>query len=163
VTKLAVSVNSANDLLNSFFVRDLEKIISNVKSNNYGVSLDAYVEHNATERINIEADKEALFEIFDPSHLPYGKWPSGYPLRSMQQVAVNISMDKQKLTQKIFLVNGPPGTGKTTLLKDIIAANMVERALLLSEFDRPDDVFTNEIGTITYKGFDKCSSEEYYY
>lgn len=144
----------ANDLLNSFFVRDLEKIISNVKSNNYGVSLDAYVEHNAAERINIETNKEALFEIFDPSHLPYGKWPSGYPLRSMQQVAVNISMNKQKLTQKIFSVNGPPGTGKTTLLKDIIAANMVERALLLSEFDRPDDVFTNEVGTITYKGFD---------
>ena len=143
----------ANDLLNSFFARDLEKIISNVKSNNYGVSLDTYVEHNAAERINIETNKEALFEIFDPSHLPYGKWPNGYPSRSMQQVAVNISMDKQKLTPKIFSVNGPPGTGKTTLLKDIIAANMVERALLLSEFDRPDDVFTNEIGTITYKGY----------
>ncbi len=141
----------ANDLLNSFYIRDLEKIILNVKSNNYGISLEAYVDHNATERVNIEVDKDALFEIFDPNHLPYGKWPSGYPLRSMQQVAVNISMDKEKLTSKIFSVNGPPGTGKTTLLKDIIAANIVERALILSEFDRPDDVFTNKLGTITYK------------
>ncbi|WP_343095193.1 DEAD/DEAH box helicase [Blautia producta] len=41
----------------------------------------------------------------------------------------------------IFSVNGPPGTGKTTLLKEIIAGNVVERANLLIQHQDPDDAF----------------------
>ncbi len=143
----------ANDLLNSFYVRDLERVITNINGDNYGKALEAYINHNADGRIDIENDEKKLFEIFNPQNMPYGKWPSGYSLRSMQQVAVNISMNKKELSQLIFSVNGPPGTGKTTLLRDIIASNIVERARLLYNCNRPDDVFTQDMGSVSYNGF----------
>ena len=65
----------ANDLLNSFYVRDLENVIRNVMNQNYGQALDKYLNHNSDKRIDVEHDKDALFEIFDPKNMPYGKWP----------------------------------------------------------------------------------------
>ena len=41
----------------------------------------------------------------------------------------------------LFSINGPPGTGKTTLLSDVIAAIVVERARLMAEFRTPADAF----------------------
>lgn len=44
----------------------------------------------------------------------------------MQQVAVNLSIGFDN--NQIRSVNGPPGTGKTTLLKDIFAELIVEQS-----------------------------------
>ncbi|MEI3168489.1 MAG: hypothetical protein V8S58_11505 [Lachnospiraceae bacterium] len=41
----------------------------------------------------------------------------------------------------VFSVNGPPGTGKTTLLKEIIVSNIIEKARLLAEYADPDEAF----------------------
>ena len=41
----------------------------------------------------------------------------------------------------ILAVNGPPGTGKTTLLRDIVAALVTERARAMAGFDDPEDAF----------------------
>lgn len=106
-----------------------------------------------------------------PDKYPLGMWPSKYSPSLMQQIAINIAVksinnptndvllvsppgaEKITLSQfdfssnsnddipDIFSVNGPPGTGKTTLLKEIIASNMVEKARILSEYIRPDDAF----------------------
>jgi hypothetical protein len=43
--------------------------------------------------------------------------------------------------QGISAINGPPGTGKTTLLRDLIAQCIVDRALAMSEFDDPNTAF----------------------
>ena len=109
----------ANDLLNSFYVRDLENVINNVSKQNYGQALEQYLNHNSDKRIDVEHDKDALFAIFDPKTMPYGKWPSGYSLRSMQQLAVNIAMNQKEGYTPVFSVNGPPGTGKTLLAKAV--------------------------------------------
>ena len=70
-----------------------------------------------------------LFEqILQPKNYPLGRFPSNtaYALSLMQQVAVNLSIGFDN--KQMRSVNGPPGTGKTTLLKDIFAQLVVRQA-----------------------------------
>ncbi len=80
------------------------------------------------------------------ANIPLGRWPSKYPLSLMQQTAVDLVAGRAHArngfaANDIMSVNGPPGTGKTTLLKDVIAANIVEKASLLCRYEKPDDAF----------------------
>ncbi|MBL1904958.1 hypothetical protein ELE61_30640, partial [Klebsiella pneumoniae] len=59
---------------------------------------------------------------------PAGSWPSQYPLAFSQQLAVNEIWNRHINEPGIFAVNGPPGTGKTTLLRDVVAAVVTDRA-----------------------------------
>ncbi len=56
----------------------------------------------------------------------------------MQQLAVNLAI---RAEDPLFSVNGPPGTGKTALLREIVADSVVKRALVLSNYDTPDNMF----------------------
>ena len=64
----------------------------------------------------------------------------------MQSVAVNVVVNDILLTDKLTFssVNGPPGTGKTTLLKDIFANIFIERAKIMSTFSDPQDAFSSK-------------------
>ena len=72
--------------------------------------------------------------------LPPCRWPGkgDFPLSLAQQLAVNLSL-KEK--EGIFSVNGPPGTGKTTLLRDIISNIIVNRAKQLANLSHPNDAY----------------------
>ncbi len=85
---------------------------------------------------------DMMRKILNPRKSPIGRWPSRWRLSLMQQAAVNLAAEGDP-KQKIFSINGPPGTGKTTLLKDIIVRNIIEKAALLSDADyaKPDDAF----------------------
>lgn len=106
------------------------------------------------ERINLvnpmEQGREEYLsqmnEILSVANAPLGKWPSRFMPAFMQQMAINLAIGKgtsklYRVNGKIFSVNGPPGTGKTTLLKEIVVNNIIERAILLAKWDNPDDAF----------------------
>ena len=63
-----------------------------------------------------------------PKNYPLARFPSNldYALSLMQQVALNLvtGYDDEQMRS----VNGPPGTGKTTLLKDVFAQLIVDQA-----------------------------------
>lgn len=138
-----------SDFLNSFYIKDLKKISAATSKNKISTPLFQYLEENVNEtnRIDIRklSAKEKLTHLA-PNSYPKGCWPSKgfYPLVYAQQFSVNTikkSLDKEG---GIFSVNGPPGTGKTTLLRDLIAAVVVERAIKLSECLNPTSAFEGE-------------------
>lgn len=100
----------------------------------------------------------ALYDkLFDITSSPRAKWPSKFSPSFMQEAAINLFVNRKtplwpKTTVRedggrdyssIFSVNGPPGTGKTTLLKEIIASNTVQKAMLMAALESPDDMFTS--------------------
>ena len=134
-----------NDLKSSFFLDDLQLVlhyIDRLKDNDkvlsYINSLNQDIEH-----YDLLKDTDQMRKWYNPKVLPYGRWPSKFNLSFMQQIAVNIAKENPK---DIFSVNGPPGTGKTTLLKDIIANNIVERATKFCESNHVNDIFKKVVG-----------------
>ena len=93
-----------------------------------------------------EAFGRQVHEILHVKNAPLGKWPSRFSPAFMQQTAINLAIKKGKTplfqeNGEVFSVNGPPGTGKTTLLKEIIVSNIVERSALLVQYEDPEDAF----------------------
>lgn len=134
-----------NDLKSSFFLDDLQLVLQHsdtLKDNDkvltYINSLNQNIEH-----YDLLKDTDQMCKWYNPKVLPFGRWPSKFNLSFMQQIAVNIAKENPK---DIFSVNGPPGTGKTTLLKDIIASNIVERAAKFCESNHVNDIFKKIVG-----------------
>lgn len=134
--------NINTEMLSSFFVSDIDMVRRNIKP---GDKIVKYIEaliKPEEHRMNIDTDIEQMKKWLTPERYPLGKWPSKHNPSLMQQIAINISISEDKDSKDIFSINGPPGTGKTTLLKEIIAANVVSRALLLcDEYNQPNDAF----------------------
>ncbi|WP_353854152.1 ATP-binding protein [Bacillus sp. Bos-x628] len=118
---------------NSFFLDDLGDIISKGENK----TLRQFIE-GTDHRTDIDENRAYIEDVLQPKYLPNGRWPSPveHRLSLMQQVAVNQIINN---SQKINSVNGPPGTGKTTLLKDVFAHLIVERAEKMARFKNPED------------------------
>lgn len=132
-------------LLNSFFIGDLSRAGSLLGTRSVPVALRRYLgietPHRTADLLN---DKDALEKAVAPIMMPAARWPSpgGHPLVLLQQAAVNLARSELAKSEGIIAVNGPPGTGKTTLLRDIVAASVLDRALAMAAFDDPETAFS---------------------
>lgn len=140
------SSKSNADILNSFYVKDLEKIISRYYNKKNSTAFLQYLDGNIghqRKRLDVTENIEELKRNLTPKNYPDGCWPSDYTLSLMQQYAVNNIFNNlsDNNDNGMYSVNGPPGTGKTTLLRDIIAPIIVKRAKELVKIDNPSKAF----------------------
>ena len=138
-------VKNSNDLLNSFYIEEISLALKNGLNNKNLQTIFDETDENIIKvgRIDMRdsVNFNYIFSMLEPKNYPLGAFASEYMLIYSQQIAVNNIM-KLFNEQKggIYSVNGPPGTGKTTLLKDVIAAIIVERAKVLATL-KEDTIF----------------------
>jgi hypothetical protein len=132
--------------LNSFFLDDLDRLIQQACTKRpFGKALTTYLGSALAEdqRIDIMEEHAAMSRLVSAAHLPSARWSasSQHPLVLAQQAAVAHVLHTLKEADGVLGINGPPGTGKTTLLCDIIAQVITDRAERIAALKHPIDLF----------------------
>lgn len=135
------------DFLNSFYLNDLDCLIREADSKRFlGKALAQYLgpASSGQDRQDILARSQAMATCISPGKITLGRWPasSKHHLMLAQQAAVGeIVAQLQDSSAGLVAVNGPPGTGKTTLLCDVVADVVVRRAQALAKLEAPLQAF----------------------
>jgi AAA domain len=131
--------------LNSYIVDDLALVSTALDHHDAGTALAQYLTANpSVTRTDVQLNPLDVRDRCSPDRVPLGRWVTSTerPLAFSQQFAVNQIIETLGDSAGLFAVNGPPGTGKTTMLRDVIAAVIVRRAIALASLDSPSQAFT---------------------
>lgn len=132
-------------LLNSFYLEDLGEAVKLIEADNAGIGLQRYMGiGRPNQKIDVLSPVSSVEPFIAPSLIPQARWPSqgGHPLVLLQQAAVNAARVELVDAPGIIGINGPPGTGKTTLLRDIVVSCILDRATAMVAFNKPQDAFS---------------------
>ena len=148
-------------ILNSFFAEDLARAMVSTEQGTAGPALRAYLTPRAeSARADLyePAGRRMISERLQPRHLNRGRWPGNpaHRMSLMQQFAVNSVFERLE-DGGLFSVNGPPGTGKTTLLREIFAENIVRRGRALAGCATAGDAFQPHGLTARFRGHRDCA------
>ncbi|EAI3229561.1 AAA domain-containing protein [Campylobacter coli] len=146
--KFRISVNltktiNENVFLNSFYIQELANILNNYEENKFPM-IDKYLSNKIKQRIDIKTNQLEILENYIDELAP-SSFVSQFALMYSQQFAVNKILKMNKDHNDIYSINGPPGTGKTTLVKDIIAGIITQRAIEISKLNY-DEIIKKEDG-----------------
>lgn len=147
---IVASEDQKVDILNSFFLDDIERARKLIRHNL--LSQDSPLMQYLAPKYSRHADlltpagEAVIRQQLSLRKTPAGRWPSDskHTMSLMQQFAINTI--KEKLSHKgLYSVNGPPGTGKTTMLRDLVADNVVQRADVLSKLSSAKSAFCADL------------------
>ena len=123
--------------VDSFYFQDIRLVMRAMRNGNGGLA-PRFLK-GTPERVDC-TERDFVANACTASSHPRARWPSSHDMSLMQQVAVDLATDTLA-EGGLFSVNGPPGTGKTTLLMDLVAAVVFQRAEAMCAFRNPADAF----------------------
>jgi hypothetical protein len=149
--ELSVAATLEAPFLNSPYVHDLNHLISHPRELGKPLVIFLSDQPGKDKRRDL-LEPQALLESLHPRLMSPGRWPSDptHGLYAAQQTALNIALAALRDSPGLVGINGPPGTGKTTLLREVVADTVVARARRLLEAD-PLELF----GPSRYPIFEK--------
>ncbi|MGH0004843.1 hypothetical protein ACQU0X_32680 [Pseudovibrio ascidiaceicola] len=132
-------------ILKSFYIEDIERAMKAVRAGNTPKTLRQYLtplSHGERTDLYSDAGKDQIVAALSPQRMNVGRWLGNpdHVMSLMQQFAINTGLSELH-DDGLFSVNSPPGTGKTTLLRDVFAENITWRAAVLADLDRPAEAF----------------------
>ena len=143
------------EMFNSFFLRPLGFVRSNIEKFDSESAIAKYLgKEDKPDSIDVLKHQESLQELLSPFMMQPTRWCSSpsHSLAALQAAAINLVLPS--FSGKLFAVNGPPGTGKTTILFDLIANIYVDRASYLATLEDPKDGFQNKKSSLHTPNFD---------
>ncbi|WP_174769861.1 DEAD/DEAH box helicase [Paraburkholderia hayleyella] len=154
------AVEPTVEILNSFYIEDLEQCRAALQNGATSATVQAYLgaacnESRNASRIDLytAAGREVILEALHPRRFNTGHWlaDASQKMSLMQQFALNSAFE---LLQEggLYAVNGPPGTGKTTLLRDMMAENVVRRARRLAALPNAADAISRTPVPVSFAG-----------
>lgn len=143
------------ELLNSFFLEDLARVRAAFRTGDVGAALRQFLGGRPPRSpADVVREPRLLEETLSPGRIPLSRWPprGRHPLVLMQQAAVNHTVH-ELAGPGLAGINGPPGTGKTTLLRDVVAKVVLDRSIALAAFQDPQEAFSHVATMASGRGY----------